>query len=248
MLSALSGTPRPYASFIPSKDHKETYFAVLAWLLRGAWVTQLRAFARIKVTPEIKMAVEQALQKDEMEKLMAANKQTPVPPGDGHRVDAGHDESSSSTSLGSQNSCQDTPTHGQGDSCSQYYPTRYKDDFLTTSSLILSPHRASPLESRWLEQITARFPVHSSAGSVKPSVSRNGESDEPGIHDSLKKYWSGFTKFFNGHDALEKISVRENIKRKIVWHLLMRMGLMPGQNLGSELDPKEQVLVSVRHW
>jgi len=74
------------------------------------------------------------------------------------------------------------------------------------------------------------------------------EPAEPGIHDSLKKYWPKFTKYFNGHDALEKIAAREGLKRKTVWQLLMRMGMITGQNLGMELDPKEKVLIAVRHW
>lgn len=56
-LSLLSGTPRIYKSFIPTYEHRDTYLEVLAWLMRGGWVTQLRTFAWIRVTPEIKAQV-----------------------------------------------------------------------------------------------------------------------------------------------------------------------------------------------
>ena len=49
LLSLLSGTPKPYATLIPSRDHKETYMEILAWLLREGWVTQIRSFAWVRV-------------------------------------------------------------------------------------------------------------------------------------------------------------------------------------------------------
>ena len=52
VLSMLS-TPRPYSSIIPSKDHKDVYMKVLAWLMKGGWVTQLRSFAWVRVPPSM---------------------------------------------------------------------------------------------------------------------------------------------------------------------------------------------------
>jgi hypothetical protein len=255
MLSALSGTPRPYATFIPSKDHKEIYFAVLAWLLRGGWVTQLRSFARIKVTPEIKIAVEQTLRREQVEKYMSSGRRISSSSDERRAsVDSEDNGSSSSSSLGSQGSDQLTPMPRWRDSDDQYRLSEsYMDrnSHLNMSSLILFPHRASPLESRWLDEIMSRFPERPDACNAckdpeSVHVSPGNEAEDPGLHDSLKKYWPKFVKYFNGHDALEKIAVREGLKRKVVWQILMRMGL--GQTFGIELDPREQVLVSVRHW
>ena len=53
ILSMLSTTPRPFSSLIPSRDHKEAYLEILAWLMRGGWVTQLRTFAWIRVPTAI---------------------------------------------------------------------------------------------------------------------------------------------------------------------------------------------------
>lgn len=57
ILSLLSSSPRPYSTLIPSKDHKEAYMGILAWLFRYGWVTQLRTFAWIRVPPHILKSV-----------------------------------------------------------------------------------------------------------------------------------------------------------------------------------------------
>ncbi|KAL1874984.1 Nitrogen permease regulator 3 [Paecilomyces lecythidis] len=254
MLSALSRTPRPYGSFIPSNDHKEAYFAILAWLLRGGWVTQLRAFARVKVTPEVKMAVEMAMRREEMDKLLSQHKISSSPPQDGDGSDDEDDNgSSSSSSLESQASGQQTPIPGHyGSEPSMHLSQSLinRDMHMTTSSLIPFPHRASPLEARWLDEIMTRFPDRVGSDPTRGVVnggSAGADADDNGYNDSLKTYWPIFTKYFNGHDALEKIPVREGLKRKVVWHMLMRMGLNTGQP-GFDPDPREKVLVSVRHW
>lgn len=53
MLSMLSGHPRAYSTLIPSKDHRDAYLEILAWLMKGGWVTQLRVFGWIRVRREI---------------------------------------------------------------------------------------------------------------------------------------------------------------------------------------------------
>ncbi|KAL6155504.1 Nitrogen permease regulator 3 [Exserohilum turcicum] len=65
ILSMLSGTPRPYRSFIPTAEHREAYMDILAWLMRGGWVTQLRTFAWVRVTPEIKAQVATEMEREE---------------------------------------------------------------------------------------------------------------------------------------------------------------------------------------
>lgn len=267
MLSSLSGTPKPYGSFIPSKDHKETYFAILAWLLRGGWVTQLRSFARVRVSPEIKVAVERALRKEEVDRYLTRAAATSVA-SDGEiseqvdrveseRVgiqqrdksgDEGDDDdasSSSSSSLGSQASGEEAPLPDQHhDPVNQTPLSRSFLDrsiHLETASLILSPHRASPLESRWLDEIVSRFPEHGDPQSPG-GIRRNQQ-------DLLRKWWPTLVKYFNGYDALEKVPVREGLKRKPIWQVLTRLGLGgSGQPSGLELDSREQVLVPVRHW
>lgn len=261
MLSALSGTPRPYGNFIPSKDHKATYFAILAWLLRGGWVTQLRSFARVKVTPEVKMAVELAIRREEVDKYLSRGRSSSAVSDKGKSAEEDNHEygdvddssSSSSSSLAS---------HGSGDETPM--PNRYKADTgfnlshslldqkasLKTSSLIILPHKASPLESRWLDEIVARFPDHTTdaiADGEQGGDAAGGHSAVPALTGSLKNAWPILVKYFNGYDALEKIPIRENLKRKLVSQKLIRLGFVTGQT-PIDLDTREQVLVSFRHW
>ncbi|KAJ5185724.1 Nitrogen permease regulator 3 [Penicillium cf. griseofulvum] len=250
MLSTLSGTPRPYSNFIPSKDHKEIYFTILAWLLRGGWVTQLRTFACIKVSPEIKMAVELAMRKEEVERYLAKGNSNSISVDEDSDSDDENDDanSSSSSSLDSNGSGDETPTPSRLDPHAQLRSSHKLLDQSTAlrlSSFILSPHRASPLESRWLDEIFSRFsdnPTVQGDEIASPDITPN---DNQALH---KKYWPVFLKYFNGHDALEKICVRENLKRKLVWQVLMRLGLGTGPLGAMELDAREQVLVSFRHW
>jgi hypothetical protein len=65
VLNMLSGTPRPFRNFIPTTEHREAYMEILAWLMRGGWVTQLRTFAWVRVTPEIKAQVAAEMEREE---------------------------------------------------------------------------------------------------------------------------------------------------------------------------------------
>ncbi|KAL2832069.1 nitrogen permease regulator of amino acid transport activity 3-domain-containing protein [Aspergillus cavernicola] len=263
MLSALSGTPRPYGNFIPSKDHKATYFTVLAWLLRGGWVTQLRSFARVKVRPEIKFTVEMAIRREEVDKYLskgrpssfASDQETSV---EEEKFDGGDFDDASSSSSSS------LASHGSGDETPM--PNRFKADTTTldlthslldqsaslkTSSLIPLPHQASPLESRWLDELVARFPDYNApprtdGEQASPDTTEN-DIGTAVVGTSLKDVWPTYVKYFNGYDALEKIPVRESLKRKLVWQILTRLGHITGQS-SIEQGSKEQVLVSFRHW
>jgi hypothetical protein len=68
VLSMLSGTPRPFRNFIPSTEHRDAYMDILAWLMRGGWVTQLRTFAWVRVMPEIKAQVAAEIEREERAK------------------------------------------------------------------------------------------------------------------------------------------------------------------------------------
>lgn len=68
MLERLSGAPRPYGSFIPSKDHRSAYMEILAWLMRGGWVTQLRTFAWVRVSAKVKGEVFEIIDREAREK------------------------------------------------------------------------------------------------------------------------------------------------------------------------------------
>jgi nitrogen permease regulator 3-like protein len=65
-LAELSAAPRPYKFFAPSKNHRPQYLQMLAWLMRGGWVTQLCTFAYVVVWPEIQYEVEYQIEADEI--------------------------------------------------------------------------------------------------------------------------------------------------------------------------------------
>lgn len=265
MLSMLSGTPRPYYTLIPSKDHKETYFAILSWLLRGGWVTQLRSFARVRVTPEIKLAVERRVRREELEKYLSSSRRPSGSSDENTKGESVVDDDdhqaehrTSSSSLKSYESGDHTPVPGGRDANDQYgMSDSYlkRNVSLSKASLILFPHRASPLESLWLDEITSRFAdeflTSTELGLKAPSKSstaNNGSLKDANSEITLKKWWSRFVKYFNGHDALEKIAVREGLKRSVTWQILLRMGVASAMFPGSEDDIQEQVLVVARHW
>ncbi|KAI0100652.1 nitrogen permease regulator of amino acid transport activity 3-domain-containing protein [Nemania sp. FL0031] len=68
-LAELSACPRMYKWFCPSKNHRPTYLQMLAWLMRGGWVTQLCTFAYVVVWPEILYEVEYELEAEELKAL-----------------------------------------------------------------------------------------------------------------------------------------------------------------------------------
>lgn len=202
------------------------------------------------------MAVERAVRKEEVNRFLA--KSVPVSSdrqkarresNESNEEDDDDDaSSSSSSSLGSQGSGDQAPMPGQYfDAVNEVHLSHSLLDrniSLETSSLILSPHRASPLESRWLDEIVSRFPEN---GETQSLDATRGSPHNMSFQASVRKSWPTLIKYFNGYDALEKISVREGLKRKPTWQVLTRLGLVTGQS-SVELDSRERVLVSVRHW
>lgn len=71
-LSDLSAAPKPYKWFCPSKSFRPDYLAMLAWLMRGGWVTQLCTFAYVIVWPEILYEVDYALEAEEVARAKQA--------------------------------------------------------------------------------------------------------------------------------------------------------------------------------
>ncbi|KAL7628257.1 Nitrogen permease regulator 3 [Parahypoxylon ruwenzoriense] len=124
-LAALSAAPRPYKMFAPSKNHRPTYLAMLAWLMRGGWVTQLCTFAYVIVWPEILYEVDYELEAEELR--AAAQQEEEEETVVSSSAGTGADESSShaasspppapspeahvrSSSLSSRDATTDTPT------------------------------------------------------------------------------------------------------------------------------------------
>lgn len=211
ILSLLSSKPKAYSTFIPSKDHRSAYLEILAWLIRHGLVTQLRNFAWIRVTRDIKIKVarEKTLrnaekERQEREKSRSKSRSRSVSPGPGGEKENGKggDKMASSISslLSSGLSLPDAAEGGPSGPLAAAAVTTFdepeEDDSNFQDSIILEPHQASSIESAWLEMMT-----------------RDKTPDVTALFDRIMKY-------LNGQHAIEKIAVREGISRRDVRRVL----------------------------
>jgi nitrogen permease regulator 3-like protein len=221
MLQALSGTPRPYSSLIPSKDHKDRYFMILAWMLRGGWVTQLRTFAVVRVDSSVKTAVKEHT-KAERNGTARADKSNSMEASHDTIMPLNPSQRPSIISRVSSDVKSSTSSHTN----------------IRMNSLVLQPARASPMESKWLEYI---------GDHLQDLVSADLPEDEV---VELQRYWPAFTRYLNGLEALEKIPVREGLKRRLVWDLFLKMGLFEplANEAESKKDTHQRIFVVFQHW
>ena len=209
ILSTLSSRVRPYSSLIPSKDHKEAYMDILAWLMRGGWVTQLRTFAWVRVPSHIKAAVA---------KEDAANRSSRSPQEseteDSESVSGTNDSEYPSISYldvpQSDSSLNKSPSRARSPSSSTHTTLHIPQTKIHhLPSLIVNPSLASDLPSRHLSAIS------------KHILDRQGAES----HSA----WTKCIKYFDGKHALETIPVREGWKRKKVKELVdgwVELGLL----------------------
>jgi hypothetical protein len=227
-LANLSSVPRPYKTFAPSKTHRPIYMDMLAWLLRHGWITQLRSFAWVVVWPEIRYEVEYKL--DE-ERINAAYKDAASDAIEERQSEA---LSASAGTIPSSNSA--APTSEDIAEKARLRRLREKasrdhDEFgkrpkpVATASpstnnaahlaalhpkVIKDPYRANHVDSLYLEAISKRF------------------DDE-----KTQKAFMRLARYFDGGEALETVALREGMKRKEAWNLLMSF---------------EEFLLTARHW
>ena len=200
MLGMLSmGGPRTYGSLIPSKDHREAYLGILAWLCRGGWVTQLRTFGWVRVPGGIRAKVNGEVEREthiskEGESTdqgsMGTFIEDKIPKGRSSASDSGHSDDNYHHSAPSSPSSTHTAVPMPALSLSDHYS---KD---RAPIIIPHPLEASGLQSRYLAAISASL------------VETDGKE--------VSEAWEVCLKYFNGENALEKIAVRENWKRKRV--------------------------------
>jgi nitrogen permease regulator 3-like protein len=258
ILGALSGIPKPWMTLIPSSDHKEAYYEILAWLMKGGWVTQLRTFAYVRVSPEVKKAVREQEKKERLEKKASETIAKSTEKDDEEEnvdANADADENGDTISNGNVNPrsfASDTNSQGSRRPSLISRPSSDQRQHIMSSkaahdpnaaSLILNPSRASPLESKWLDHIANSLVTTQ----YSPAVLLVEEREE------LRMYWLRFVKYFNGSEPLEFIPVREGLKRKFVWDLLEKMGLDFDGGVETEggrdrAGGKGKILVTIRHW
>ncbi|CAD6587982.1 MAG: Nitrogen permease regulator 3 [Alectoria sarmentosa] len=191
ILNMLSFTSRPYSTLIPSKDHKPTYMDILAWLMRGGWVTQLRTFAWVRVPAHIKEAVTKEAATNAASRQKKSSETEPT--------DGTDTSGTSSTNLNVP------PSHSSSNSPS---PTSSTHTTLPvpqpatpySASLIPNPRLASALPSRYLSAVSTHI------------LNTQGPD--------AQSAWEKCVVYFDGHHAIETIPVREGWKRKRVTELM----------------------------
>ncbi|KAK0104770.1 Nitrogen permease regulator 3 [Cadophora gregata] len=221
-LATLSLVPRPYKIHAPSKDHRPTYLDMLAWLIRGGWVTQLRTFAWILVWPEIIYEVEYQLRAEAVEKAKKGIKSNNgSSESTGSTDDSGPDKGSDvdpSAPLTTEQVAENARLErlaskvakAAAEDAAEFSkmpkpeatdnPSKNTAEHLKSISpyIIKDPHKVSHEESLYIAALGKRFK-----------------------EQKVKECWLRFVKYFNGTEALEMIALRENMKRKETWGIVM---------------------------
>ena len=241
-LAELSTSPRPYKSHCPSKSYRPLYLLMLAWLMRGGWVTQLCTFAYVVVWPEILYEVEYEMEAEELGSTAEprASKETvsptrsddvsptaeakdddgDVPPTTEHTAERARLER---IALKAHRDAADKATaHGRkAQPVATPHPSVNDAPHLAglAPHIILDAKKATGRESRYLSAVARRL--------------GGGGGGGDGDDDKLGGAWQAMCRYFDGRSALERIALQEDMKRKEAWTLLTAMS---------------EYLICVRHW
>ncbi|XWW93184.1 hypothetical protein V2A60_001113 [Cordyceps javanica] len=303
LLSDMSVCPRPYKTFCPSKVHRPLYLRMLAWLVRGGWVTQLCTFAYVVVWPEIVYQVDYEMEAEELEgptpstsphsagAVSSVSPMSTAVPTRPHNqlsrlddADQDGDEvgaavlSPASTSSALSASLAHAGEPGKGRQASIASTASASASDVTASGSLPSTAGAVPIpstteraaEAARLARIAQRVSREAAdkaaahARKVVPEVtahpSTNRSAHLAGIaphiildakkttgpesrylaaiasrlrDDRIRQAWATMCRYFDGHSALERIALQEEMKRKEAWTLLTAMS---------------EYLICTRHW
>lgn len=247
-LAELSYAPRSYKHYCPSKAHRPTYLAMLAWLMRGAWVTQLCTFAYVVVWPEIIYEVEHKLESDELRKAEDTSSLSTSNPLSSSVLDAADGKSEGGSSSGGSGS------GGFGSGIAAYIPSHIEQTAekarleriaektqreaaeKATAHARKLPPMATDHPSTNEAPHLARMPPHIIVDAKKATGKESLYLAAIGKRfkdPKVAKAWQAMWKYFNGQTALERIALQEDMKRKEAWNLLTAMS---------------EHLLCVRHW
>lgn len=236
-LAEMSVCPRPYKSFCPSKAHRPPYLRMLAWLMRGGWVTQLCTFAYVVVWPEILYEVEYEMEAEELAAAAAA---------EAFRAHQKEDEdalSSYSAADDQDKGAEDagilpTVEHAAEMARLQRIALRAHQeavDKVTSHARKVAPQataHASMNDATHLAGLSPYIIHDANKATGKESRYLSAISRRLG-DDKARSSWRRMCKYFNGQCALERIALQEDMKRKEVWSLLSTMS---------------EYLLCTRHW
>ncbi|ODV97361.1 hypothetical protein PACTADRAFT_49091 [Pachysolen tannophilus NRRL Y-2460] len=232
LLSHQHSKTRPYSSIVPSRDHRDLYLDALAWLIRSGWVIQLHTFLWLKITNNIKIAVDEEIEIENFKKAMDKNKNNGT-----NKVNNSNNNSNNNNNndnINNKNGILDNPIADNKnniadknidnlitDNSANINEQKKKTQSTNTKNnqriiireeedtILLDPARATALERRWISKIV-----------------QNKSPEVTALFYKLLKY-------FNGRNALEMILAKENISRQDFKKLLLNI---------------EDYVVTVKHW
>ncbi|OAQ81490.1 hypothetical protein VFPBJ_04074 [Purpureocillium lilacinum] len=246
-LAELSMCPKPYKTFCSSKAHRPLYLRMLAWLMRGGWVTQLCTFAYVVVWPEILYEVDYEI---EAEELAAAAEETraqdegngpagPSTPPNGSAASPtaeAHPDEGGTTSSAS--AARPTAEHAAEMARLERIAlkaTRDAADKATAharKTVPVATARPSTNDALHLAGITPHIILDAKKATGKESRYLSAIAHR--LRDEkARSAWQVMCKYFDGHCALERIALQEDMKRKETWNLLTAMS---------------EYLLCTRHW
>lgn len=288
-LSDISVCPRPYKTFCPSKIHRPLYLRMLAWLMRGGWVTQLCTFAYVVVWPEILYEVAYEMEAEELDGPTpstsphsaggdsAISPTSLVPPpsrarmGSINTVAGGDDQlaplspTSTSSSVVSNTltstisgTSSSTGTHTQSGSHPHAHPIPVPTTAERTAEMARLERIAAKAHREAADKAAAHARKTPPQATTHPATNRAPHLAGLSPHivmdakkatgkesrylsaiarritdEKHRQAWQNMCKYFDGHCALERIALQEDMKRKEAWTLLTAMS---------------EYLICTRHW
>ncbi|KAH8808403.1 nitrogen permease regulator of amino acid transport activity 3-domain-containing protein [Xylogone sp. PMI_703] len=228
-LASLSALPRPYKSFSPSKDHRATYMEMLAWLIRGGWVTQLKTFAWILVWPEIIYEVDYSLRLERLSASKSSSSRVSAESTDESGMDRLSDNDPS-VPLSVEQAAERARLQRLAAKASAEAAADAKEFAkrpLPTATTHPSSNNAPHLQGIHPHIITDPHKVNHDDSLYIAAIGKRFTDPK------VKEAWGKFVKYFNGKEALENIGLREGMKRKETWGILLQF--------------QEHLLVT-KHW
>lgn len=190
--------PQQFASIIPSRDHRSSYLDALGWLIRNGYVIQLQTFIWLKISPKVKLRVEEDLENEATltKKRSQGSKIVTV---------GGTDNTSKVQSKDAITGGEELVQRDDTIEALQKRLTAIGPSILfgeEEESIILDPGRATTLERKWINRIIF---------------------EECKLTHELTTTFYKLLKYMNGKSSLEMLLLKENISRNELRRLLFEI-------------------------
>lgn len=233
----------------PAKSYRPIYLQMLAWLMRGGWVTQLYTFAYVIVWPEILYEVDYEIEAEELDAADEAPSQASTSPTATNTTITTTEDllSPGKPAFSSPSSPTTAAPAVAGPSTMEYTAelarlerialkaSRDAADKVTYHARKTPPlatARPSINEAPHLAGLEPYLVLDAKKASAKESrylsaIARRLPDEK------TRAAWGNMCRYFDGRAALERVALQEDMKRKEAWNLLTAMS---------------EYLLCVRHW